>query len=69
MKIVVKKFHDFEWVDIEASQAEQLDEIALRFGLSKMLIRYDMNQCHHLYQVQKKENYLTNLCFTPAFSR
>ncbi|MEY4329652.1 MAG: hypothetical protein RL609_400 [Bacteroidota bacterium] len=56
MKIEVKEFHDFEWVDIEASQAEQLDEIALRFGLSKMLV-HDSVQYGHLPKFERVDGY------------
>ncbi len=56
MKIEVKKFHDFEWVDIQATQAEQLDEIALGFGLSKMLV-HDSVQYGHLPKFERVDGY------------
>jgi magnesium transporter len=56
MKIVSKEFQGFEWVDIEASQAHELDSIAEKFGLKKMLV-HDSVQFGHLPKYEKTDDY------------
>ncbi|MEN9947480.1 MAG: hypothetical protein RL106_303 [Bacteroidota bacterium] len=56
MKILSREFQGFEWVDISASHAHELDSIVEKFGLKRMLV-HDSVQFGHLPKYEKTDDY------------